>query len=77
MLFCIIQWIFHSIMKRRISQHFKLLLFKNRYKYLYKNAKFEKSSSVSTYISYLFIRGVSDVGFSIFADTDADADFAF
>ena len=25
----------------------------------------------------LFIRGVSDVGFSIFADTDADADFAF
>ena len=22
-------------------------------------------------------RGVSDVGFSIFADTDADADFAF
>ena len=23
------------------------------------------------------IRGVSDVGFSIFADTDADADFAF
>ena len=25
----------------------------------------------------LKIRGVSDVGFSIFADTDADADFAF
>ena len=26
---------------------------------------------------YIYIRGVSDVGFSIFADTDADADFAF
>ena len=25
----------------------------------------------------MIIRGVSDVGFSIFADTDADADFAF
>ena len=30
-----------------------------------------------TYFSFLIIRGVSDVGFSIFADTDADADFAF
>ena len=25
----------------------------------------------------IYIRGVSDVRFSIFADTDADADFAF
>ena len=28
-------------------------------------------------LNILFCRGVSDVGFSIFADTDADADFAF
>ena len=27
--------------------------------------------------SMVISRGVSDVGFSIFADTDADADFAF
>ena len=34
--------------------------------------------STSTCCSiYIYIRGVSDVGFSIFADTDADADFAF
>ena len=25
----------------------------------------------------IYIRGVSDVGFPIFADTDADTDFAF
>ena len=30
-----------------------------------------------TFVYIAHIRGVSDVGFSIFADTDADADFAF
>ena len=28
-------------------------------------------------IIYVYSRGVSDVGFPVFADTDADADFAF
>ena len=34
------------------------------------------SSSERTSI-YIYIRGVSDVGFLIFADADTDADFAF
>ena len=34
------------------------------------------SITMDSFIS-VTIRGVSDVGFSIFADTDADADFAF
>ena len=28
-------------------------------------------------VIFMINRGVSDVGFSIFADTDAEADFAF